>query len=161
MKKIISAALFILAVSYSFAQDVKKNGTIYINHPYISVVTKTVDAYLKNDVAASAAAYSDTAKFWASGLKKLLTMKEALATWPDDFKKYDSVSQKPVGYPDYLEYDKDNARVVQSWWVWSGKSKKTGEWVHIRFTQFDDFNKDGKIVMEQAYGDFTPFHVNE
>ena len=60
---------------------------------------------------------------------------------------------KSVGYPDYLEYTKDDLGVVQSGWQWSGKSNKTGEIVKINYVLFDDFNKDGKIVFESNYGD--------
>ena len=45
--------------------------------------------------------------------------------------------------------------VVQSWWIWSGKSKKTGKEVKIFFVMFDDFNSAGKIVSESSFGDFT------
>ncbi len=44
---------------------------------------------------------------------------------------------------------------VQSWWTWVGKSKKTGEVVKIPMVIFDDFNKDGKIIRELIYGDFS------
>lgn len=45
--------------------------------------------------------------------------------------------------------------VVQSWWTWSGKSKKTGEMLKIPMVMFDEFNKDGKISKEYIFGDFS------
>ena len=44
---------------------------------------------------------------------------------------------------------------VQSWWTWSGKSKKTGEVLKVPMVVFDAFNTDGKIVNEGIYGDFS------
>jgi len=137
----------------SFSQQ--KNGTIYIKHPNIDAVNKSIETYLHRDADANAKFYSDTAKFWVSGMEKPIGIKEAIPMFMSDFDYYDSIQLKPNGYPDYLEYDKDNSKVVQSWWTWSGKSKKTGELVKIPVAQFDDFNKDGKIVFESLYGDFS------
>ena len=146
----ISLCLFSIA---SFSQE--KNGTIYITHPNIDIVKKAMDAYLKKDDATNMQIYSDTAKVWVSGqMEKPIGIKEAIKMWDTDFDYYDSIKLKPVGYPDYLEYVKDNSKIVQSWWQWSGKSKKTGETVKIDFVQFDDF-KNGKIVFEYSYGDFS------
>lgn len=133
----------------------KKNGTIYINHPYIEVVNKAMDAYLKKDDAANMKIYSDTARYWVSGMAKPVAITEAIKMWDSDFDFYDDIKLKPVGYPDYLSYDKDNSKVVQSWWQWSGKSKKTGETVTIDFVQFDNFDTAGRIEFEYIYGDFS------
>jgi len=155
MKKIIlSAGLFLFGI-VSFAQNMKKNGTIYIDHPYIGTVNKAVEAYLKKDDATNFKIYADTAKFWSSGMEKSISIKDAIKMWDTDFDYYDSIAIKPVGYPDYLAYDKEGAKVVQSWWRWSGKSKKTGETIKIDFVQFDDFNSAGKITRETIYGDFS------
>ncbi len=72
-------------------------------------------------------------------MEKPIPIKEAMNMWMSDHEKYDSLKMTPYGYPDYLEYDKDNAKVVQSWWTWSGKSKKTGETTTIPVVQFDFF----------------------
>ena len=114
-----------------------------------------MEAYLKKDDAANMKIYADTAKVWVSGLPKSISIQEAIKMWNSDFDYYDSITVTPVGYPDYLEYVKDGAKVVQSWWKWSGKSKKTGETIKIDFVQFDDFNKAGKIEREIIYGDFS------
>jgi hypothetical protein len=137
------------------AQQPEKNGTIYIKHPYITAVENATKAYLKNDQAANAKLYSDTAKYWASGMENFVPIKEAFKMWRSDFDKFDSINVKPVGYPDYLEYTRDNFSVVQSWWTWSGISKKTGRKFSISMVLFDFFNKDGKIVNETNYGDWS------
>lgn len=155
MKKLLLVCSMFSFSLVSFSQDSQNNGTIYIKHPYISVIENLQKLYLKNDAASAANAYADTARYWASGMTKRVPIKDALNAWANDYKFYDSITLKVVGYPDYLEYTKDNARVVQSWWLWSGVSKKTGKKLNIRFAEFDDFSADGKIVMEQMYGDFS------
>jgi hypothetical protein len=155
MKKIIlSTALFLFAIA-AFSQKEEKNGTIYIKHQYIDVVNNTTKAYLAKDDAANKSYYSDTAKWWVSGMPKSIAIEEAYKIWRSDFEYYDSIKVKTVGYPDYLHYIDEDAKTVQSWWQWSGKSKKTGAMVKIDYVQFDTFNKDGKITHEAIYGDFS------
>jgi hypothetical protein len=154
MKKVIlTAALFLLGVAAFCQQD--ENGTIYIKHPYIDVVLKATKAYLAKDMASLKSIYSDTAKWWSSGMKDMVPIADAMKMWMTDFDYYDDINQTAQGYPDYLEYKKDNAKYVQSWWTWSGKSKKTGEVLKIPMVVFDEFNNDGKIVREGIYGDFS------
>jgi len=155
MKKIIvTAALFLLGIT-AFCQKEETNGTIYIKHPYIDVVNNSVKAYETQDWASLKNIYSDTAKWWASGIDKPVSIAEAMKMWHGDFDKYDDIKQIPTGYPDYLHYKKDNAMFVQSWWTWTGKSKKTGEVLKVPMVVFDEFNPDGKIVREGIYGDFS------
>jgi hypothetical protein len=155
MKSIIlTAALFLFGIA-AFSQTEEKNGTIYIKHPYIDVVNNATKAYLAKDDATNRKIYSDTAKFWASGMEKPMPIADAIKMWDTDFDYYDSIKVKTVGYPDYLHYIDKDTKTVQSWWQWSGKSKKTGAVVTIGFVQFDDFNNDGKIVYEISYGDFS------
>ena len=155
MKKIILSLSLFLIAGIAFSQDTKTNGTIYITHPNIDVVLKSVDAYIKRDMVSNASYFSDTAKFWASGMTKSMPIRDAIKMWDGDFDFYTDIKLIPVGYPDYLSYDKDNEKVVQSWWTWSGKSIKTGKELRIDCVQFDDFNADGKIRFESIYGDFS------
>ena len=155
MKKIfLTSALFVFAMA-AFSQAEKTNGSIYIKHPYIDLVNKTVKAYLEKDEATNKKIYSDTATFWVSGLEKKMPIAEAFKMWSTDFDFYDDIKVTPVGYPDYLHYTLRDDKFVQSWWKWSGKSKKTGAVVTIDMVQFDKFNKAGKIVEEGIYGDFS------
>jgi hypothetical protein len=155
MKKIIlTLSLFLIGI-VSFSQEIKKNGTIYIKHPYIDVVNNAIKAYLAKDDAANMKIYSDTAKFWISGMAKPIGITEAIKMWDTDFDYYDDIKLIPVGYPDYLNYIDKDQKYVQSWWQWVGKSKKTGAVVTINLVQFDMFNNGGKIVFESIYGDFS------
>ncbi len=149
----ITAGLFLLGLT-AFCQQ-EENGTIYIKHPYIDAVNNAGTAYEKQDLAALKTMYSDTAKWWASGMEKFIPIADAMKRWMTDFDKYDDIKQIPQGYPDYLHYKKDNGMTVQSWWTWTGKSKKTGEVLKVPMVIFDDLNTDGKIVREYMYGDFS------
>lgn len=159
MRKLILSISLILMTFACFSQ-VEENGTIYIKHPYIDVVNKSAKAYLDRDIATNSAIFADTARFWSSGMTKRMPVADAFKMWKSDFDKYDSINLKTVGYPDYLAYKDQDAKIVQSWWTWIGKSKKTGEVIKISFVQFDDFNKDGKIAFESIYGDFSKMMQN-
>ena len=159
MKKIIISLSLFLMVSACFSQE-EKNGTIYIKHPYIDIVNKSMKAYLDRDLAANSKFFADTAKFWATGMPKPMPIADALKMFDSDFDFYDSIRIKTVGYPDFMAYKDQDAKVVQSWGTWFGKSKKTGETVRIDFVQFDNFNKDGKIDFESMYGDFSKLMKN-
>ncbi len=157
MRKILVTIGLFIAANTAFCQQ-EENGTIYIKHPNIDAVQKTTKAYLQKDLAALKTLYSDTAKWWASGMAKNIAIAEAMKLWMTDFDVYDSIDVKQFGYPDYLHYKDQDAKVVQSWWTMTGKSKKTGEWVRVPMFQLDDFNADGKIIRESIYGDFSKWN---
>lgn len=152
-KTIVTIALFLFGIA-AFSQQ-EENGTIFIKHPYIDVVNNATKAYLAKDQATLKTIYSDTAKWWASGMEKFIPIADAIKLWMGDFDKYDDIKQTAMGYPDYLHYVKDNSMIVQSWWNWSVKSKKTGKVMTAPMVVFDEFNTDGKIVREYIYGDFS------
>jgi hypothetical protein len=159
MRRIILTTAFLILVFTGFSQE-EKNGTIYIKHPYIQLVDKSNKAYLANDMAAAKQIYSDTARFWVSGMPKPIPIADAMKMWSGDFTYYDSIRIKAVGYPDYLNYIDADQKVVQSWGTWLGKSKKTGNTLRIDFVQFDTFNNAGKIDFETLYGDFSQMGKN-
>ena len=155
MKKIITTIALFLFVTTAFCQKEKKNGSIYIEHPNIASVLNSMKAYLAKDVATNRKIFSETATFWISGLEKEIPIEEAFKMWTSDFDFYDDIKLTPVGYPDYLHYVDKDQRYVQSWWKWSGKSKKTGEVITIDYVEFDKFDAAGKIISESIYGDFS------
>ncbi len=93
-------------------------------------------------------------------MEKPVPIANALKDWVTDFDYYTDVKVNKVGYPDYLQYKDKDQKYVQSWWQWSGKSKKTGAVVKIDFVQFDLFNSAGKIEFESIYGDFSKMVKN-
>jgi hypothetical protein len=154
MKTLILSIAFALLGLSSYAQE-ETNGTIYIKHPNIQVVYDAVKAYLNKDDAANRQIFSDTAKFIYSGLgDKPVGLDEILKDWDNDFNYFDSIQMKQIGYPDYLHYKQGDAKIVQSWWDWSGISKKSGKKSVVNMVLFDWFNNDGKIVFEVGYGNF-------
>ncbi|MBL7697631.1 MAG: hypothetical protein JNK79_05715 [Chitinophagaceae bacterium] len=160
MKKFVLTGLMFLFALISFAQSEEENGKIFIRHPYIEVVNKSMKSYADNDFASLAMVFADTAKIWISGIEKPISAKDMLKDWATDRDFYDSIKVSVVGYPDYLHYKDKDQKWVQSWWTWSGKSKKTGELVKVEFVQFDKFNSAGKIELEGLYGDFSKIVKN-
>ncbi len=154
MRQLILATGLLLLAFAGYSQE-ERNGDIYIKHPYIEVVNKSVKAYLDRDIATNTKIFADTARFWVTGMTKPIPIADAFKMWSADFNYFDSIRVKVVGYPDYLAYKDHDTKVVQSWWTWYGKSKKTGETIRVDYVQFDDFNKDGKIGFESLYGDFS------
>lgn len=160
MKKFLFCQVLLFLSIPVFCQE-EENGTIYIRHPYIEVVNQSSKGYEMQDWASVKTLYADTAKWWASGMEKFIPIAEAMNSWRKDFEYFDDIKQVPQGYPDYLHYKKGDTKVVQSWWTWTGKSKKTGEVVRIPMVIFDEFNADGKISLEYIYGDFSKLTKEE
>ena len=154
MKKIMmTAALFLLGIT-AFCQE-ETNGTIYIKHPYIDVVNKAVKAYTAGDFTAIKMNFADSATFWQDGMEKFAPVANLFDGWKKDLDFFSDISMTPVGYPDYLHYKKDDSKIVQSWWTWSGKSKKSGEVSKVPVVMYDEFNSAGKVVKQYTIGDFS------
>lgn len=83
MKKILlSVALFLFGIT-AFCQQ-EENGTIYIKHPYIDVVNNASKAYESQDWASIRGIYSDTAKWWISGMADFIPLADAVNMWKKD-----------------------------------------------------------------------------
>jgi ketosteroid isomerase-like protein len=131
----------------------QENGKVYINHPYIITVRKLVNAYCAKNIAAMTAFYTPDAIFsnstnkWGVSIDLEAEKKE----WGAEFANADNIKMRQVGYPDCIYYAKDDAYVVYSWWVWSGFSKASGKKTEFPVMLSDSFNKEGKIISEDAY----------
>ncbi|MDQ6725683.1 MAG: hypothetical protein M3066_05910, partial [Actinomycetota bacterium] len=68
--------------------------------PYIDAVNNATKAYLAKDLATLKTIYSDTAKWWASGMEKSIPISDAMKSWMADFDKFDDIKQTTQGYPD-------------------------------------------------------------
>ncbi len=154
MKKLLIFSFTLLACG-AFAQT-QKNGTIYKEHPYIDIVNKANDQFLKQDWIALAGNYADTVKFYDPTSEKPFNLETEKKMWADIYANWDQVSSVKQGYPDGLEYDKDPF-TVQSWWIITAINKKTKKSVKVFMVQFDTFNKAGKIDSEATFYDQTPF----
>jgi hypothetical protein len=154
MKKLLFIVLVIVSIQ-AMAQAPVKNGTIYKDHPYITMVKQISDLFLKHDTTALAKFYADTVKFYDSPQpERGYTLKEAKADWKRLYEEWDIKEIKQRGYPDALEYTSDPF-TVQSWWSITAVNKKTGKTAKFEEVIFDEFNKAGKISRELSYYDAT------
>ena len=135
------------------AMDVRPNGTIYDQHTNINTVRKMLGALAHGDVDKGFSYFTDDARF--SNLDMPMGETHTVAEEKEGFKNmlknWDIVSMDVVGYPDYLEYDRGNSKVVQSWWNFKAKRKSDGKTVTIPIHFVHDFNDDGKITREAGY----------
>lgn len=132
---------------------IQENGKIYINHPYIITVRKLVNAYCAENLSETLGFYSPDAIFSNSTMKWGETMDMAMQKKQieKEFAENDNIKMRQVGYPDCIYYAKGDSYVVYSWWVWSGTVKATGKKVEMPLMIADTFDKEGKIISEEAY----------
>ena len=154
MKKLFILAFTLIAGS-AFAQNTQKNGTIYKEHPYITVVNSSMDLFSKQDWDGLSKLYADTVKFYDPSSPKAINLADEKKGWAAIYNDWEQITITKQGYPDGLQYDKDPF-TVQSWWAITSVNKKTKKTAKFYMVQFDEFNKDGKIDMELAYYDQTP-----
>ncbi|SEO49961.1 hypothetical protein SAMN05192574_108307 [Mucilaginibacter gossypiicola] len=147
--------LFVLLAGNTLAQAPKKNGTIYKEHPYITIVNNSTNLFIKQDWNGLAKLYADTAIFYDPTSPKKISLADQKKGWAAIAKDWGQIKIVKVGYPDGLQYDKDPF-TVQSWWTVTAVNKKTKKTAKFHLVQFDEFNKAGKIAVEIAYYDQTP-----
>ena len=56
-----------------------------------------------------------------------------------------------VGYPDYLEYEEGNSKIVQSWWNARMTRKSDSKKVKLPIMLVHRFNNDGMMTSETGY----------
>jgi hypothetical protein len=154
MKKLLFVALTLLACS-AFAQTPQENGIIYKEHPYITIINKSTDMFLKQDWVGMASIYADSVKFYDPSSPKPYNLETAKKGWAAIYDGWEQITITKVGYPDGLKYAKDPF-TVQSWWKITSVNKKTKKTATFYQVLFDEFNKDGKISVESAFYDQTP-----
>jgi len=70
MKKLL-LMLFVMVTCGAYAQTIQTNGTIYKEHPYITIVNHSNDLFVAQDWDNLAKLYADTVKFYdPSSIKK-------------------------------------------------------------------------------------------
>lgn len=131
----------------------QENGKIYINHPHITTVRKMVNAYCAENLAAVTEFYSPKANFSNSAMKwgESIDLEARKKEMETNFSQMDKIKMRQVGYPDCIYYAKNDSYVVYSWWVYSATSKADGKKTEFPIMLSHSFNKDGKIMDEQAY----------
>ena len=131
----------------------RTNGTIYNNHEYINTVRKMMGALENSDVDKAFSYFTEDATFTNLDMprgeshtvaEEKEMFKGLIAAWTID-------SFDVVGYPDYLEYEIGNTKVVQSWWNIRMTKKSDGEEVILPLHLVHRFNDDGMITRETGY----------
>ncbi|MFH4968201.1 nuclear transport factor 2 family protein [Gaetbulibacter sp. M240] len=131
----------------------RTNGTIYNSHPNIDTVRKMVNALEHGDADKGFSYFSENA--WFRTIETPPGERNSVADEKKNFlemlKIWDIVSIDVVGYPDYLEYEKDATKVVQSWWNFRVKKKSSDKVISIPVLLVHRFNDEGEITSEMGY----------
>ena len=131
----------------------RENGKLYNQHPYINKVRRMIHAHENKDYETAYSFYDEKARF--SNINMPVGETYGIEESKEGDKKFnenfDITSIDVRGYPDYLNYGIDDAKVVQSWWNvrLTRKSDDKKMVVPIMFIHY--FNDEGKIVNETAY----------
>ncbi len=152
-KTVLLLALAIPCILTASAQK-KTNGTVYIEHPAINVVSAFEKATVQGDSAKIAGFLTDDFKSY-NGTTADLALPSAdkkaylntILHYSRDL-DYFAIEPLPGSYPDALEYAKDNKNgdiVVQSWILLKGVHKTTGVKLDAAAQRIYYVTKDGKI----------------
>ena len=131
----------------------RTNGTIYKNHDNINTARKVIRAFENSDFDKAYSYFTDDARFSNSETPRgeALTLTEYKESIKKIRETWDVESFDMNGYPDYLNYEFRNAKVVQSWWTIRLIRKSDGKKFGLPILYIHDFNDDGKITRSSAY----------
>ncbi|WP_042243816.1 nuclear transport factor 2 family protein [Jejuia pallidilutea] len=131
----------------------RTNGKLYDQHENINTVRKMVASLEHGDADKAFSYFTEDATF--SNLDMPNGETKNLEEEKEDFlmmlTNWDIESIDVRGYPDYLEYEIGNGKVVQSWWDFRVKRKSDGKKINIPVLLIHDFNDEGKIINETGY----------
>ena len=132
----------------------RENGTIYNHHDNINSIRRMMAALENNDMDKFYSFYDEKATFtnihMAPGTKAK-TLEEEKEGMKEMMEVFDIVGIDVQGYPDYLNYEMGNAKVVQSWWKLRMIRKSDNKKIVMPLFLLTNFNDDGKITSEIAY----------
>ena len=137
----------------SYAQ--RENGKIYINHENINTVRKLMYAFAYGDVDKAFSFFTKNATYIDSNESKGMNEEEIRARDAKLLSGWNITSLDESGYPDYLEYDWRDSKVVQSWWNFTMVRQSDDKKVVLPVFYLDDFDNDGKITQRNAYWNAT------
>lgn len=131
----------------------RKNGQIYINHPNINSVRKMMHAFEFGDYEEAYSYFDEnvTIEDINQPIDEKFTLEQAKENDKNFLANFTINSFDEWGYPDYLEYDWGDSRVVQTWWKFRLTRKSDGEKIVLPVHFQDVFNQDGKITRRTAY----------
>jgi len=131
----------------------RKNGTLYNHHDNINSVRRMMHAFEFGDMEKAYSFFDEKARFRNIEMPRdeSMTLEESKADLKETLEKFEINSIDVVGYPDYLEYDLRDGRVVQSWWNIRLTRKSDKKKIVMPAMYLHDFNKEGKITNSSAY----------
>ena len=132
-------------------QTSRENGKIYINHDNINSVRKAMYSFFNGDMDKAWSFFHENATFEDINETKVMSTEEIKARDAEIFGSWDLVSLDESGYPDYLEYDWRDSKVVQSWWNMKFSRKSDKKTVDVKVLFLDDFDNEGKIIKRYLY----------
>ncbi len=154
MKKTTLLLVFALSTIFTTFGQKKTNGTVYIDHPAITVVEDFIKASVSGDEAKMASYLTDDFKAYNGTSNKT----NDKGTGKDAFLKgalrynneldYFSIENYPGSYPDAIEYKKDNEKEevwVQTWNLVKGVHKVTGVKIDAAAHRLYTLTKENKI----------------
>ena len=162
MKKTIVFALACLSSFGMFSQK-KTNGTIYVDHPAITVVENFHKAFVNGDVNKVSTFISNDFQTYDATDNSAARDKEDLlkevANWRDNY-EYTNLTRSKGAYPDALEY-KENLQKgeiwLQTWENLKGTHKQTGVKIDVPIHRAYVLNKELKIKTQFVYLNNRPF----
>ncbi len=131
----------------------RKNGVIYNNHDNINTVRKAMGAFENGDFETAYGFFDEDCRFNSLELPdgETMSLDELKERNKRMWEIYDFNSIDVVGYPDYLEYDLRDGKVVQSWWKFRMTRKSDSKKFVVPAFYLHDFNDEGKIISSSAY----------
>ena len=135
------------------AFSTRKNGTLYNEHENINTVRKMMSAFEHGDLEKSYSFFTEKARFRNLDMKEdeFNTVTEEKENFQKMLEVWEIERIDIVGYPDYLEYEINETRVVQSWWNIKFKRKSDNKRVEIPVLLMHRFDEEGKIFNEMGY----------
>lgn len=131
----------------------RKNGSLYDHHEYINTVRNLVHALEFKDIDKAFGYYDEKARFsdMDTPRNESRNLEEEKAQFNGFLENFDIRSIDVTGYPDYLDYELGNGKVVQSWWTLRVTRKSDKKKIDAPIFFIHDFNDDGKITNEILY----------
>ncbi|MBX2952419.1 MAG: hypothetical protein KF870_07935 [Leadbetterella sp.] len=160
MKRVVCFLALVLPGILTVSAQKNENGTVYIDHPALKVVTAFEKATVEGDSAKMSGlltddfkAYNGTTSDPALPSSDRLTYVRTLLNYSRQL-DYFAIEAIPGSYPDALEYKKDNKNgdvVVQNWVLLKGVHKTTGVKLDAAGFRIYYVTKEGKIKRIISY----------
>jgi ketosteroid isomerase-like protein len=134
-------------------RSARTNGTIYKEHDNINKVLRMMAALEHGDVEKGFSFFTEDARFTNLDMADtdFNTVEKEKEGFQDMIKNWTINRIDVRGYPDYLEYEEGNSKVVQSWWTARMTRKSDGKKIKLPLMMIHDFDDDGMITREAGY----------